>query len=108
MRRFNKWQITIRILLAVSFLGTTFGVGCLGTMVKSINPCGTIIDCDPLEFDLLFMDIPNFEADPSCTIPGYCDGPVPFPTDVNLTNGQGAGGGAAAGAGGTGTIGAGG
>ena len=66
--------------------------GCEPSILRQINPCGTIFTaqttdedgettagfCDPLGWDLLFLDIPDFSADPTCSIPGFCgDGFVP-------------------------------
>ncbi len=69
------------MMLAVSLAGTTFqtGTGCGGTLLRNVNPCGTILVCDPLEYDLTFIDyFPNWNIDPTCTIPGLCGG-TPFP-----------------------------
>ena len=66
--------------------------GCEPSILRQINPCGTIFTaqttdedgettagfCDPLGWDLLFLEIPDFSADPTCSIPGFCgDGFVP-------------------------------
>jgi hypothetical protein len=79
MRRFIKWT---QILAAASFFGTVLqfpGAGCVGKIVNNVNPCGTILNCDPLEYDLAFHDMfPDYAVDPTCTIPGFCGG-TPFP-----------------------------
>jgi len=55
------------------------GVGCGGKILRNVNPCGTVLNCDPLEYDLLYQDhLPNYALDPTCTIPGFCGG-TPFP-----------------------------
>ena len=42
------------------------------TVATTVNPCGTIFGfCDPIDVDLMFADIPDFDLDPSCTIPYY-------------------------------------
>lgn len=82
MKLINKLQAGLRIAMAILFVGTTFQAGCLGTIARNVNPCGTIIDCNPTEWDYLFTEIPDFEVDPTCTVPGYCgssQGPLPFP-----------------------------
>jgi hypothetical protein len=35
-----------------------------------------MLNCDPVEWDLLFVEWPNWEEDPTCTIPGFCPGLV--------------------------------
>ena len=82
MRRMTKVRGCLRIMLAILFVGTTFQGGCLGTIMRNFNPCGTLIDCDPLEYDYLAYGLPenapDWDVDPTCTLPGFC-GPVPFP-----------------------------
>lgn len=53
-------------------------VNCLGKVVRNVNPCGTVLNCDPIEYDLLWADFPDFERDPTCTIPGLCGGVFPY------------------------------
>ena len=92
MRNARAWQRMIRIMLAVSLTGTTFQVvGCLQKVAKNVNPCGTIIDCDPLEWDYMWNGLqPDWNLDPTCTIPGLCG---PWPPNSE-TGGGGGGGGA--------------
>ena len=41
-------------------------------MLTTFNPGGTILGSVTAEdIDLLFVDIPDYEYDPTCTIPGY-------------------------------------
>ena len=55
--------------------------------ITSVNPCGTILNCNPIEYDLaLHGTYPDYAIDPTCTIPGFCGG-TPFPG----TGGQGQG-----------------
>ena len=77
MGRWNKWQAGLRIMLASSLMGTVFQAGCLGKLASNVNPCGTILDCDPVEWDLMFHDYPDWDIDPTCTIPGLCGGNWP-------------------------------
>ena len=79
MNRLRRWQIALRIMLASSLMGTMFQAGCLGKVANNVNPCGTILDCDPLEWDLMFNDYPDWNLDPTCTIPGLCGGQWPPP-----------------------------
>lgn len=72
-----------KCLLSASVLfagGAVFGSGCANTLA-SINLCGTVFTfCTPVDqVNLLFpmLDIPDFDVDPSCTIPLGCgDGGV--------------------------------
>lgn len=42
------------------------------TVATTLNPCGTIFGfCDPTDIDRMFADIPDYELDPTCTIPYY-------------------------------------
>jgi len=51
--------------------------GCMNTLL-SISPCGTILaGCtggDWLNFIFPYLDTPDYNADPSCTIPLACGG----------------------------------
>ena len=79
-------------------MGTVLQGSCLTTAMRQFNPCGTIIDCNPLEYDYLVYGLPenapDWDLDPTCTIPGFCGG-TPFPF------GGGGGGGTTPAAGGT-------
>jgi len=77
MPRLRAWQVGLRIVLASSLVGTTFQAGCLGRIGRNFNPCGTILDCDPVEWDLMFHSYPDWDIDPTCTIPGFCGGQWP-------------------------------
>jgi hypothetical protein len=92
MKRMTKIQAILRVSLAILFIGTTFQAGCLGTLMRNFNPCGTIIECDPLEYDYLAYGLPenapDWDLDPTCTLPGFC-GPVPFPFGGSGTAGTG-------------------
>ena len=82
MKRMKKLEKIFRITFAIVFLGTVCQLNCLGTVARQINPCGTIIACDPLEYDYLVYDLPDnapdWNLDPTCTLPGFC-GYSPFP-----------------------------
>lgn len=66
----------MRILLVLG-AGTLmqFNFTCTGVaekVVNNVNPCGTIFNCDPVEYDLLTTPFPDWSIDPTCTIPGQC------------------------------------
>ncbi len=86
MRRLSRMRSRLQVALMFSLLGGYSlagfgGINCLGQATRLLNPCGTVLVCDPLEYDLMNYDLddfPDFDVDPTCTIPGFCDG-VPFP-----------------------------
>ena len=42
------------------------------TALTTVNPCGSIFGfCDPIDMDLMFADIPDYDLDPTCSIPYY-------------------------------------
>lgn len=42
------------------------------TTLTTLNPCGSIFGfCNPQDIDRLFADIPDFDLDPTCTIPFF-------------------------------------
>ena len=44
---------------------------CQGALT-TVNPCGSVFAfCEPSDIDLIFSDIPNYELDPTCTLPGF-------------------------------------
>jgi hypothetical protein len=49
--------------------------------VSTFNPCGTILNCDPIEYNFVASgyDGPgvDFDVDPTCTYPPFC-GPNAF------------------------------
>lgn len=80
MRSHKRIRKTIVGLSMVLATGTVFNNGCINTLA-SINVCGTLFTfCTPADqINLLFpyLEVPDFDADPSCTIPLGCgDGDV--------------------------------
>jgi len=73
-------RLAVAITATAAFLaGSVAGVGCLGAIAHNFNPCGTILNCDPAEYDLMMNSFPDWDLDPTCTIPGQCgDGVFPF------------------------------
>lgn len=83
----------LRAGVATLFLGCVFQLGwipsCEG-ILTTVELCGTVLgNCQPGTFDLLFADIPDYDVDPTCTIPGGC-GNDPF-VDPFVNQGPGAG-----------------
>ncbi len=109
-KRLKKAMLSLTVLLGGS---TVMADGCINTLA-SINICGTVLTfCTPADqLNLLFpyLETPDFETDPSCTIPLGCAGsdiyqniPAGFPggSDINQptlgSTGTGGGGGAGGG-----------
>lgn len=71
-KRIKRITMTISAVLAG---GAVFDNGCFNTLA-SINVCGTLLTfCTPADqINLLFpyLTLPDFSADPSCTIPLGC------------------------------------
>ncbi|MEK6642691.1 MAG: hypothetical protein AABZ08_02190 [Planctomycetota bacterium] len=108
-KRLKKAMLSLTVILGGS---TVMADGCINTLA-SINICGTVLTfCTPADqLNLLFpyLETPDFETDPSCTIPLGCGAsdvyqniPAGFPggSAVNQpslgstgTGGGGAGGG---------------
>jgi hypothetical protein len=88
--RHKFWKIALRLAMCTSLVGTMSAAGCLNKVGRNLNPCGTILNCDPAEWDWMMHrnDYPDLDIDPTCVIPGMCGGSWP-PT----TGGGGAGGG---------------
>ncbi|MBI4579778.1 MAG: hypothetical protein HY718_08755 [Planctomycetes bacterium] len=90
LSRLSQWGVRI---VAVMLSGILFELSCAGlgeVAVRNVNPCGTVFNCSPVEYDLLTTDYPDWNVDPTCTIPGQCSEngtwPLlgnPFGTDVN-------------------------
>jgi hypothetical protein len=66
------------VLLASGGFVFQFGIGACIELSNYLNPCGTILAiCTQQDLDNLNHTIPDFNYDPSCTIPGEC-GALPF------------------------------
>ena len=81
MQTKNVRRIGLQLLLASSVCGATYSAtGCLSAAATNFNPCGTVLNCDPAEFDLLTIDPtqPNYDFNPTCAIPGLfnCSTPI--------------------------------
>lgn len=62
--------------------------GAIGGFFADLNPCGTILICDPLAYRFLTSGYEgpgvNYDIDPACTFPPYCPASVdPFLGTLN-------------------------
>lgn len=73
----------IRSAMLALTVGAAFQLGgCsitgLRNFAQSINPCGIVLNCDPLEYRFLTSGYQgpgvNPEIDPACTFPPFCAG----------------------------------
>ncbi|HKQ48276.1 MAG TPA: hypothetical protein VJZ71_09435 [Phycisphaerae bacterium] len=82
----RKITLGLTVLLSGS---TVFDNGCFNT-IASINVCGTILTfCTPGDqLNLLFpyLEVPDYAADPSCTIPLGCGDGDLFPDEFTPPN----------------------
>ncbi len=97
MKTTSMRRIGFQILLASSVcLGCLRAGGCLSALGQNFNPCGSILTCDPAEFDLMTMDPtqPNWEYNPTCVIPGLfnCGTPITGLPGAATTTGTTGGG----------------
>jgi hypothetical protein len=92
LRSMSVRRVTVaKIVGAAGVLAAGMALqGCLGG-IANINPCGTVLNCNPDTYAQMFGDYwePDYEVDPTCTIPfggsGALDGNCP-----DLTGGGGA------------------
>jgi hypothetical protein len=83
----KRFQRLVQIGVAV-VTGSVLELSCGGVaekVVQNVNPCGTILECDPVEYDLLTQDYPDWDLDPTCTVPGQCGG-YPVSSSTTTTN----------------------
>lgn len=81
-RRFVSYWASAAVVAGTCFqLGGCFGG--VGQFVSNLNPCGTILNCDPVEYRFITSGYEgpgaNPGVDPTCTYPPFCDGD-PFVT----------------------------
>ncbi len=111
MRRHRLLQKALFGLSAALAGGMVLGNGCINTLA-SVPICGTVLTfCTPQDqLNLMYpmLDLPNFDWDPSCTIPlgcgdgdlyppnggngGYPGGDSPDEPSDTQSGGQGGGG----------------
>jgi hypothetical protein len=70
----NRPMAKRTVLVAVATLAgaAVLALPSCTSILKTVDPCGTVLDCAPGTFDLLLADVPDWEVDPTCTIPGQC------------------------------------
>lgn len=73
----RRGKFTRPVLMTASLLsgGVTFlSIPSCETLLTTFNPCGNVFEfCDPNDIPLLFADVPDYDLDPTCTIP-YLEG----------------------------------
>jgi hypothetical protein len=75
-------KLGLKLLLVALTLccGSLYQQGCFESLVLGANPCGTVLAvCTPeqwLRAVFPLVTVPNYESDPSCSIPFRC-GPYP-------------------------------
>ncbi len=94
MKTNTKWRTGLQVFLAIGLCGSAFQVGgCLAALGRSFNPCGTVLNCDPAEFDLITSDPlePDYDFNPTCVIPGLfnCETPITVGTTPTGQTGTG-------------------
>ncbi len=76
MRKTTRRLIAAVLLMLAPLVGTTFAPGCVETALLAVNPCGTVLEnCTPQEwYELIWpiVNAPDYERDPSCSIPYAC------------------------------------
>ncbi len=74
-QRSGKTKRRVLVTLAVMASGSVSASGFLPsceTTLTTLNPCGSIFGfCDPTDVPLMFADIPDYELDPTCSIPYF-------------------------------------
>jgi hypothetical protein len=69
MRKSNTRALAAFAVLA---MGTAFQLPSCKGLLTTVNPCGTIFAfCTPEQLDLVFADIPDYDLDPTCSIPFF-------------------------------------
>ncbi|MGD8451661.1 MAG: hypothetical protein PVJ57_07565 [Phycisphaerae bacterium] len=82
MNRNRLLRLTVGLMVGAMLSG--FG-GCsfedVAGFVKDYNPCGTILDCDPVAYEFYTSGYrgPGVDVgiDPACTYPPYCNVTTP-------------------------------
>lgn len=93
MDRRSDWRTRLRVVLMVT-LATAYAIpgascvdsltGVAGSVARNFNPCGTILVCDPLEWEYAVGNLdpfnPDFEECPLSADPSQCLGGAWPPT----------------------------
>jgi len=77
MLRMTKHRLAVGLLIVAPLIaGTTVGMNCLETFLLSVTPCGTVLtNCTPDDWVQMIwpiLTVPDYERDPSCTVPYGC------------------------------------
>jgi len=76
MSKRTQRRVATMMLMLAPLIGTTFAPGCLETTLLALNPCGTVLkNCTPEAWYALIwpiLEVPDYERDPSCTMPYGC------------------------------------
>ena len=80
-RKKSVRRVMLTALVPGAMVFGSFLPSCKG-LLTTFNPCGTLLGfCSEEDIDLLFASIPDFDLDPTCTIPfatggGCAGGPI--------------------------------
>lgn len=74
----GRWlrRVSLIVVVGTCFQLPSCGLGDALSYVGKINPCGTILNCDPVTYEFIRSgyDGPGADpqVDPHCTYPPYC------------------------------------
>lgn len=88
-REFLLRSVPVTVAIIV---GTCFLLGCdlgsIGQYVANINPCGTVLNCDPVTYTFIKSGYEgpgaDPDVDPACTYPPFC-ADDPFVATITTT-----------------------
>ncbi|MFQ5413355.1 MAG: hypothetical protein ACE5E6_02745 [Phycisphaerae bacterium] len=92
--RFKTRGSRIAAAGALVLAASVFQLPSCAQVLTVFDPCGTILgSCAPGALQLLFADVPDFDVDPTCTIPGGCTNQtlpsdIPFVSPFSQVGGQ--------------------
>jgi len=73
---FRKLGVRLLLIFLVVTCGRLYQSGCYESVLLGLNPCGTVLAiCTPEDWYRAIspaLTWPNYELDPSCTIPYSC------------------------------------
>ena len=73
---FRKLGAKLLLVALAATCGRLYQSGCYESMLVGLNPCGTVLAiCTPEDWYRAIspaLTFPNYELDPSCTIPYSC------------------------------------
>ena len=80
---FRKLGAKLLLVVLAATCGRLYQSGCYESMLVGLNPCGTVLAiCTPEDWYRAIspaLTFPNYELDPSCTIPYSCGTAYPPP-----------------------------